>query len=89
MEAQPAVMKKALFYKRMLYYINIPLIVGIPIFVHFGLPVSLTKDINTIYALLHLTDFFICFNSFIMYSFLSKLVTSIIYMPEEHKLKLK
>lgn len=73
----------------MLYYVNIPLIIGIPIFVHFGLPVSHTKDINTVYAMLHLTDFFFCFNAYIIYAFLSKLVTCITYMPEEHKLKLK
>jgi hypothetical protein len=38
MEVQPGAMKKAETYKKILFYINIPLIIGIPAFVEFGLP---------------------------------------------------
>lgn len=39
--------------------------------------------------MLHLTDFFLCFNSLVIYSTISKLVTGISYLPEEHKIAIK
>jgi len=42
-----------------------------------------------IYVVLHLTDFFLCFNSLVIYSMISKLVTAISYLPDEHKLLIK
>lgn len=38
MEMQPGVMKKVQRYKKMLFFVNLPLIVGIPAFIEFGLP---------------------------------------------------
>ena len=38
MSIQPAALKKVDFYKKLLFFVNIPLIVGIPAFVEFGLP---------------------------------------------------
>lgn len=89
MTIQPGAMKKAQFYKKMLFFVNIPLVIGIPLFVEFGLSDFQKKDINLIYMVLHLTDFFLCFNSIVIYSLVSKLVTGITYLPDEHKLKIK
>ena len=38
MTVQPGHMKKVRFYKKLLFFVNIPLVCGIPLFVHFGLP---------------------------------------------------
>lgn len=89
MEMQPGVMKKVQRYKKMLFFVNLPLIVGIPAFIEFGLPELQKKDVTMIYTILHLTDFFLCFNSLIIYSVISKLVTAISYLPEENKIKIK
>lgn len=62
---------------------------GIPVFVEFGLPQMQKKDLSMIYIVLHLTDFFLCFNSLVIYSTISKLVTAISYLPEEHKILIK
>lgn len=78
-----------MFYKKLLFFVNIPLILGIPAFVEWGLPALQKKDVNIIYIVLHLTDFFLCFNSLVIYSMISKLVTAISYLPEEHKLLIK
>jgi hypothetical protein len=75
MDIQPAAMKKAQFYKKILYFVNLPLVIGLPLFSYFGMPDIHTKDINMKLAVLHLADFFFTFNSVIIYSVLSKLVT--------------
>lgn len=79
-------MKKIEKYRKMLFYINIPLVIGIPLFVQFGVPELQKKDLSMLYAILHLTDFFFCFNSILIYSIISKVVTCIKYLPEEHKI---
>lgn len=89
MEAQPAALKKANNYRRILFYVNLPLIVGIPAFVEWGLPAIQKTDVSILYVVLHLTDFFLCFNSLIIYSTINKLVTAIKYLPDEHKIKIK
>ncbi len=86
MDAQPGVMKKVAFYRKILFYFNIPLVIGIPIFVEWGLPGLEKKNASMISLLLTLTDFFLCFNSVIIYSTISKLCTAISYLPEEHKI---
>jgi len=65
------------------------LIVAIPLFVEFGLPEFQKKDLNMIYIVLHMTDFFLCFNSLVIYTMISKLVTGISYLPDEHKILIK
>jgi hypothetical protein len=89
MEIQPGALKKVQFYKKLLFFVNIPLICGIPIFVQFGLPNLEKKDFNMIYVILNITDFFLCFNSLVIYCMISKIVTGISYLPEEHKIKIK
>jgi hypothetical protein len=69
--------------------VNIPLIIGIPLFVEFGMPAMEKKDVSIIYVVLHMTDFFLCFNSLIIYTMISKLVTTIKYLPDEHKITIK
>lgn len=89
MDIQPGALKKVQFYKKLLFFVNLPLIVGIPVFVEFGLPNIGKKDLNMIYIVLHLTDFFLCFNSLVIYTMISKVVTGISYLPEEHKIAIK
>ena len=89
MDVQPGVMKKVNFYRKVLFFFNLPMVFGIPIFVEFGLPSLEKKNASMISMLLTLTDFFLCFNSLIIYSTISKLVTAISYLPEEHKIQLK
>jgi hypothetical protein len=61
------------------------MIVGIPVFVEWGLPMLEKKNASLIAIVLHLTDFFLCFNSLIIYSMISKLCTAINYLPDDHK----
>lgn len=39
--------------------------------------------------MLHLMDFFLCFNSIIIYTMVQKMVTCIKYLPEENKIAIK
>ena len=89
MDAQPGVLKKVAFYRKILFFFNIPMVIGIPLFVELGLPMLEKKNASMISMLLTLTDFFLCFNSLIIYSTISKLVTAISYLPEEHKIQIK
>ena len=89
MTAQPGVIKKMQFYRKLLFFVNIPMIFGIPMFVEFGLPMLEKKNASLISIVLHLTDFFLCFNSLIIYSMISKLTTAISLLPEENKIQLK
>lgn len=89
MTAQPGVIKKMQFYRKLLFFVNIPMIVGIPVFVEWGLPMLEKKNASMIAIVLHLTDFFLCFNSLIIYSMISKLTTAISFLPEENKIHLK
>lgn len=89
MDIQPGVLNKINRYKKMLLFVNLPMIVGIPLFVEFGLPEFKKKDINFVYMILHLTDFFLCFNSIVIYSMIQKMVTTIKYLPDEHKFAIR
>ena len=42
MDVQPGVRKKMQFYRKVVFFFNLPMVVGIPIFVEWGLP-SLEK----------------------------------------------
>ena len=89
MTSQPGVIKKMQFYRKLLFFVNIPMILGLPLFVEFGLPMLEKKNASLIAIVLHLTDFFLCFNSLIIYSMISKLTTAISLLPEENKIQLK
>ncbi len=65
------------------------MILGLPLFVEFGLPMLEKKNASLIAIVLHLTDFFLCFNSLIIYSMISKLTTAISLLPDENKIQLK
>ena len=80
--------EKAMKYKKILFFVNLPLILGIPCYVEWGLPLAQKEDLTLAYTVLHLTDFFLCFNSIIIYSVVSKMVTGIEYLPQEHKVKI-
>ncbi len=86
MTSQPGVIKKMQFYRKLLFFVNIPMILGLPLFVEFGLPMLDKKNASLIAIVLHLTDFFLCFNSLIIYSMISKLTTAISLLPEENKI---
>ena len=67
MDIQEVVQKKVNFYKKLLFYVNIPLVFAIPLVCELGF-FDHKPNVKTIYAFLHLTDFFLCFNSVIIYS---------------------
>ena len=66
----------------MLFFVNCPLIVGIPFLIEFGLdPVHKELADNT-YLALTMGDFFLFFNSVMIYSTLKRMVSSINYNAE-------
>ncbi|CDW87124.1 UNKNOWN [Stylonychia lemnae] len=87
-EIQPEALKKIQFYKNILFFVNIPMILGIPALTELGF-LDHKPNAKTIFAILHLTDFFLCFNSIIIYSTLQRLVSAIYYMPQENKILVK
>lgn len=88
MTIQPGALKKIQYYRKMLFFVNLPIVAGIPLFVHFGLPELTKKDVNLVYVMLHLTDFLFCFNSIVIYQTVQKIVTAISFLPDEHKIKI-
>ena len=88
MDVQPGVWNKVQRYKKILFFINIPMIIAIPLFVEFGMPAEDKKDVGFLYVALHLTDFFLCFNSLIIYSMVSRLVTAIKLLPDSYKIEI-
>eukprot|EP00347_Sterkiella_histriomuscorum_P020833 403336292 len=81
-------LKKIQSYKKLLFYVNLPLVFAIPILCEMGV-LDHKPNVKQIYAILHLTDFFLCFNSVLIYTVVQRLVHSISYLPEEHKILVK
>jgi len=88
MEIQPAVKAKVEKYRKLLFFVNFPLLIGIPLYVELG-PLHEKPNFALISMMLHLCDGFLFFNSFLIYSVMKQIVSYIAYMPEEHKIKVK
>ena len=90
MSIKPEVLLKVKTYKRLLFFINLPLIVVIPIALEGGLIDNIhSQSVDGIYIALQLADFFMFFNSVLIYSTLKRVVSAIHYLPEEDKLVIK
>ena len=73
----------------MLFFLNMPLIVGIPLLIEFGLDPIHMELVDSTYLALTMGDFFLCFNSIMIYQTLKKMVSSIHYSPESNKILIK
>lgn len=60
----------------MLFFVNLPIVIGIPIINELGL-LGVGVNAKKIGLLLHMADFFLCFNSVIIYLTVKRLVQSI------------
>ena len=89
MEIKEAALKKMQNNKRMLFFINMPLIVGIPALIEFGLDPIHKELVDNTYLALTMGDFFLCFNSIMIYQTLKRMVSTIHYLPDEDKLLIK
>ena len=75
--------------RNILFFINVPIIFGIPILLEGGFLNSVNAEkVDTTYMLLFVADSFLSFNSIIMYSTLKRIVSGISYLPDEHKVKI-
>ena len=89
MEIKDEAIKKMNNQKKMLFFVNLPIVIGIPIALEGGfLDAEHKEHVDRTYIFLQMVDFFLCFNSVIMYTTLKKVVTMIEYLPAEHKLQI-
>ena len=89
MEIKPEALAKVNRYKNLLFFVNVPLIFGIPIALEGGfLDQVHSEKVDTTYMLLFVADSFLTLNSLIIYSTLKRVVSGIYYMPEENKIKI-
>ena len=70
-------LKKINNQKRLLFFVNIPLIFGIPIMTEFFMDPVHKETVDKTYITLQMADFFFCFNSIIMYTTIKKVVSCI------------
>lgn len=89
-EIQQSHLKKALNYRKLLLYVNVPIMVGIPVFFNFApMAAAATQKADLLFMVAHLSDCFFFLNSILIYSFLKRVVTSIDYNTETGKLEFK
>ena len=89
MEIKPEALKKFQTNRKMLFFVNMPLIVGIPALIEFGLDPVHKEMVDNLYLVLTCGDFMLCFNSIMIYQTLKRMVSSIHYLPSEDKLQIK
>lgn len=90
MEIRPEMLKKVNFYKKMLLYVNCPLMVAIPTFIHtplFSYYVAAEKA-QAMMILMSCCDLMLVVDSYLIYAVVSKLATSVIYKPADDKLEI-
>ena len=88
MTVKEEVLKKINNYKKLLFFVNIPLIIGIPVLTEFFMDPIHKETVDKTYITLQMADFFFCFNSIIIYTTIKKVVTSIQYLPEKNKMQI-
>ena len=79
--------QKAQKMKRMLFGVNVPIMIAIPVSLEFGAFATHAKY-TKIMMLMHLGDTLLFCNSLFMYFLLQKMVSSIKYLPEENKIEI-
>jgi len=89
-EIQGANLKKALNYRKLLLYVNVPIMVGIPLFFNFApMAAAATQKADLLFMVAHTADCFFLLNSILIYNFVKRVVTSIDYNTETGKLEIK
>ena len=83
--------KKANLYKKMLYFVNFPLMAFIPFALESGMVLSPEHAIKAdkIYMLLWSGDFLLLGNTMVIYTILRRLVTSVSYRKDDDVVELK
>lgn len=84
----PNALKKFNFYKRILVFLNLPLVMVLPIFSEFFLDFTHPKA-NAMYALLYTADTFLFINAYMIYKMLKQAIISINYLVNEDKFEIK
>lgn len=85
----PQVESKINKTKNILFFVNLPIIVGLPILLETGMLAMSAEKLEKLYGLLCLGDFFLTFNSILFYSFVKSMAKSITYDVEENKIKVR
>jgi hypothetical protein len=81
--------KKVSRYRKLLFFVNVPLMIGIPAFLESGVFLSYYEHkLQQITTLLTVADFFFVIDSLLIYSLIGKIVTSVAYKPEDNKLEI-
>lgn len=76
MSIKPEAIKKVNFYKKMLFYVNCPLMVGIPALLHSSLLNGLAASkLENLTYLLTFADAFLFIDSILIYTIINKIVT--------------
>ena len=87
-KVKEAAQMKAEVYKKIVLYLNIPVLVSIPLATNFNLiPFTIpAHKAQMVYMLLHGMDVFMFMNSILLWSVISKIVKEISYNPETKKI---
>mmetsp|Transcript_12710 Transcript_12710/g.21411 ORF Transcript_12710/g.21411 Transcript_12710/m.21411 type:complete len:96 (+) Transcript_12710:241-528(+) len=82
-EIKPLTLKKVNNYRRLLFFVNIPMIVGIPFCLETGTIIDKAhaESADSLYLMMQMVDFMLFFNSVIIYSTLKRIVSSVVYVP--------
>ena len=83
----PAAIKKFKLYKRMLLFVNLPIMIALPLWCEFGIDFTHPKA-NMLYALLYTADTFLFANFFMILNMLKQAVVSINYLTNEDKFEI-
>ena len=80
----PAAMKKFMLYKKMLIFVNLPIMIAIPLGCEFLIDFTHPKA-NMLYAILYTADTFLFANFFMILGMLKQALVSINYLVNEDK----
>ena len=81
-------LKKWQNYRKLLFFVNIPLVFGLPVLLETGFA-DHKEQADRLYVFLQIADFFFAFNSIIIYQTLKRVVYAIHFLPEENKLQIE
>lgn len=89
MDIKPEYLKKVQTYRNLLFFVNLPLLAGIPLALECGLlDTVLPEKVDKTYMFLMFSDFFFTFNSILIYTTLKTITKCIKYDPVGNKLEI-
>ena len=85
LEMKPAIVNKVRNYKFLLFGVNLPLCVGIPVCMEYGIlfDKAHAATADKLYLMFTMADFMLFFNSMLIYNTLKTLVSSVEYVPAQ------